>query len=435
MVNKLVIRRGSRLVKNANSAQSVKNYYNNSFGGTLSPDYSFDAVLQMVDEDPVATGAVQSFVDKASEGDWSIVNRKTMTLDSTTDDNLRHDHSFETNILRKIYKVGKLFKNVFLEIVRTGSTATDYNILDSTNVEPVTAPNGDPIKYRTKIPNPSTGEYGEWDAKDIVWFKFDGRDNGFAPVDIRSLYTALRQKVFINRFVSWAWQTGQYRVVHNFKTANETVIDDFIAYNAKSDNDFTKPFLVSGDYVRTMVRDMSEIDNLNSYLRKLDMDILIALRVPPIDVGIPDTSGRSNSDSQSNALVTHVRSFKKVVKAGIDEMLIKTYRGTSVIVFAPIDKYEDGMLFDNAQKMKAIGFSDDAIKEYLTAKGLVWSTNKMFVEPEDELSKPKVSNPRELDTMPSRVGKTEGSPIAKVGTGKQSSTRDDQLVKNSWGVY
>jgi hypothetical protein len=432
MVSKLVIRGNtSRNIKRAYSKQAVQGFVDNSFGGTLLPNYSFEAVINMIDEDPVATGAIQHFVDKCSEGEWSAVKKDTLQWDSTTDDSLRYDHSFDTKVLRMTYKVGKLFKNVFLEIVRDsdGVSPVGYNILDSTNVEPITAPNGDPISYKTKQPNPSTGRYGEWPSKDIVWFKFDNRDNGFAPVDIKSLYTTLMQKFFINRFVSWAWQTGQYRVVHNFKTANETVIDDFIAYNAKSDNDFTKPFLVSGDYVRAMVRDMSEIDNLVRYQAKLDNDILIALRVPPMDAGIPDASGRSNADAQSNNLNTHIKSFKKVVKAGVDEMLRKTNRGNTVIIFGPVDKFEETMLLENAQKMKAIGFSDDAIKEYLADKGMVWAVKKLFNDVEEV---PKVSNPRELDNMPSRLGKNTGAANDKVGTGQQSTTRADQLVKRAF---
>jgi len=424
----------SKLVKSAKSKQAVRGFVQNSFGASVNPNYSFDSVLSMVDADPVATGAIQHFVDKCSEGPWSIVKKSDYSWDKTTDNTLRYEHNFDVKTLRMSYKVGKLFKNVFLEIVRGKDrvSPTNYNILDSTNINPITSSNGDPIGYQTKIPNPSTGEYGKWGANDIVWLKFDSRDNGYAPVDIKSLYTALLQKVFINRFVTWAWQTGQYRVIHNFKTANETVIDDFIAYNAKSDNDFTKPFLVSGDYIRTMVRDMGEIDNLKSYLSKLDSDILIALRVPPMDAGIPDASGRSNADAQSNNLNTHVNSFKKVVKSGVDEMLRKTNRGTSIIVFGPVDKFEEGLVFDNAQKMKAIGFTDVAVKEYLANKGLVWDTSKMFEPKEivDNTSKP--NNPRELDNMPSRLGKDTGVGNNKIGTGSQASTRDDQLVKSAY---
>jgi len=429
---------GSKLVKRAHSKQTLPDYYWNSSGATVLPDFSFDEVMNLIDNDPVATGATQQFIDKVVEGEYSIVNWKTKKNDEATENNLRYKHKFDSEILRMAAKVGKLFKNVFLEIVREsdGITPKAYNILDSKNVDPQTQPNGDPLKYRTKLPNPSTGEYGEWSAKDIIWMKFDKIGNGWAPVDIKALYTVLMQKRFINRFITWAWQTGQYRVIHNFKTTNDDVVQDFVAYNSKVDNDFTKPFLVSGDYIHSMLRDVKEFENIEAFLKYLDNQILILLRVPPIDAGVPDASGRSNADAQSNSFSTHIQSFKQVITDGINEMFQKTNRGTSAMLFGPADRFSEKMVFEVCLTMKQIGFTDTAIEEYLYNKGMVWDTSKLFEPLEDT----KIGNkfdessqlPEDLSKYPSRTTKSEGESSKSIGSGSQATTREDQLTKRAF---
>lgn len=337
-------------------------------------------------------------------------------------------------------KAGKLFKNVFLEIVREadGITPKAYNILDSMNIEPQTAPNGDPISYKTKTPNMTTGQYGTWDANDIIWMKFDKLANGWAPVDIKALYTVLLQKRFINRFISWAWQTGQYRVIHNFKTMNDDVVQDFIAYNSKVDNDFTKPFLASGDYVHSMLRDIKEFENIEAFLKYLDNQVLILLRVPPIDAGVPDASGRSNADAQSNSFNTHIQSFKQVMKDGFTEMFRKINKGNNTITFGPADRFAEKMVFEVCLKMKQVGFTDDALEEYLYDKGMVWATKQLFEKFEDPKSGNKHDNksgeqlPEDLSKYPSREGKSEGEASAFIGAGSQASTREDQLTKRAF---
>lgn len=440
----------SKLVKRANSQQSVTGYSWNSFGATVLPNFSLNEVLTLVENEPVATGAIQTFVDKVVEGEWSIVNWRTKKYDESTENNLRYKHSFESKVLRKIAKNGKFYKNVFLEIVRgiDGITPTDFNVLDSTNINPQTEPNGDPISYRTKTPNPSTGEYGEWDAKDIVWFKFDELDGGWAPVDLKALYTVLLQKRYINRFVSWCWSTGQYRVVHNFKAVNDDVIQDFVAYNSKVDSDFTKPFIASGDYVHGLLRDMKEIENLELYLKYLDNQILVLLRVPPIDVGVPDASGRSNADAQNNSFSTHVQSFKKVIMDGMNEFFRKINKGNNTLVFGPADRFSEKMVFDVCLKMKQTGFTDDAIQEYLFDKGMTWSTDKLFetyedpksgnkyesnnTTPDNSMGSSNRSGVEDLSAYPSREVKSEGERSESLGTGEEGSTREDQLTKRSY---
>jgi len=412
------------LEKKADSKEPIRGFVNNNWSASILPSMSFDALLNMVDADPVTSGAISHYVDKSMEGEWAITKRDNGAYDKAFEDKLVYEHKFD-NILRKIFYVGKLFNNVFLEVVRkTDGSLKALNILDSTNIEPITKPNGDPIKYKSKIANPVSGEYAEWTPDEVVWFKFSDRDGGYGHTDVETLWNTLLQKNFIQRFVSWLWQTGQYRVVHNFK-GNDKIVQDFIAYNKKNEGDYRQPFMVGGEYIAANLRDMKETESLVELLKYLDGQILILLRVPPIDAGIPDASGRSNSDAQSNNLVTHVKSRKKVVAMGINDLFVLINKGNNAIVFSPSDKFEFTKILENVSLMKASQFKDEVITEYLRDNGVVFQANKLFNKVIDP-STP--DNPRENDNAPSRMGKGTGEANQKQ---QEVTTREDQLIKQA----
>jgi len=414
-----------KLVKKTNSKEPIRGYSGSKWSASVTPNMSFDAVLEMVDADPVTSGAISHYVDKSTEGGWAVVKRDTGLYDKAFEDKLVYEHKLDI-ILRKVFYVGKLFNNVFLEVVRNvDNSLKDLNVLDSTNIEPTTKPNGDPTGYKSKISHPVTGRYAEWTTDEIIWFKFSDRDGGYGHTDVETLWNTLLQKNYIQRFVTWLWQTGQYRVIHNFK-GNDKVVKDFEAYNKKNEADYRQPFMVGGEYIVSTLRDMKETESLVELLKYLDGQILILLRIPPIDAGIPDASGRSNSDAQSNNLVTHVKSRKKVVKIGMNDLFTLINKGNDSFVFSPTDKFEFKLLLEQVQMMKASGFKDEVITEFLRDNGVVFQEAKLFNDVETEAETP--NNPRELDTMPSRQGKSEGEANEKQD---EVSTREDQLVKKS----
>jgi hypothetical protein len=336
---------------------------------------------------------------------------------------------FRTNILRKAFLLGKLFNNVFIEIVRdTDNNTKSLNVLDSLNIDPITEPNGDPIKFKSKIPNAKTGEYPFWDKKDIVWMKFGDRSIGFAPVDLRALWENLVAKDYMKRFVSWLWQTGQYRILYNIQNASDKDIEDFLAYARKNDDNFRSPFLIKGELKNTLLRDMKETDSLVELFKYYDSQTLILLRVPPNDVGIPDASGRSNADAQSNNLSTSITSMKTVVEDFVNfDLFPKMNKGNNLMRFSPIDRFAVKQLIENVNIMKNIGMTEKVIKEYLNDNGMFFSSNKLFDDPMEQAQKMnemamKSVPKKDIDTMDSRLNRS-------VKPGEKPTTREDQLKK------
>lgn len=414
------------LVKRSDSGEQLKNYTPNNDEGTVFPDFSFDKTISMIDSDPVARGAFNHFIDKCMEGDYNIITRAD--LEYSPKDELRLDEKFlfRHNILRKLYIMLKLFNNAFVEIVRTTDGQTkSLNVLDSTNIDAITKPNGDPIKFKSKIQNIKTGGYTEWSTDRITWYKIGDRTEGWAPIDMKALFMNLLAKEYVLRFTAWLWKTGQYRQMFHFDSASNDDVEAWLSRYRATSIDFKKPSISKGGTIETKVlRDMKEMESIDRILKYYDSQTLILLRVPPIDAGIPDASGRSNADAQSNSLSTTITSMKKVIEDVTNfDLFPKINKSTLLLRFAPNDRFSEEQVFKNLQIMQSIGMSEEAMKEYMGDRGLFYKS-RLFKPIEMQNA---TGNPRNIDTAPSRTGKTPGAGNKKIGTGSQSTTRKDQL--------
>ena len=417
-------------LKRAHSKNPLRIFTWNKDIGTVFPDFSFDAVEALVNADPVARGALNHYVDKCMEGDYNIIKRDTKKYDPDFEMLLDEKYQFRTDILRKIFLMGKKFNNSFIEIIRDiDNKSKALNVLDSRNVDPVTETNGDPIKYKSKVPDSKTGKYAEWDKKDIVWIKFGDDGNGWAPIDWRALWQNLTAKTYVTRYIAWLWQTGQYRLLYNFDNASQQDVEDFLTYAKKHDNNFKAPFITKGTLKTTILRDMKETQSFIKLLEYYDNQTLILLRIPPVDAGIVDSSGRSSADQQSNNLGTTVLSARKLVEDKINfDLLPKMNKANNLLKFAPVDRFAVKQVFENVQLMSSMGMTPEAMEEYFADCGMYWKAT-LFKPPEEESMEGDSDNPRDKDMMPSRIGKGEGESNKKIGTGDEGTSRPDQVGK------
>ena len=423
-----------KYIKRANSKDNLRSFSNNKDQATVFPDFSFQSVINMINNDPVARGAINQYVAKCMEGNYNILNRKTLKKDEKQKLIFEEKYKFRRDIVRKTVLLGKLFNNVFIEIIRDSDNKTkDLNVLDSLNIEPITFENGDPKKYKSRQYSQSTGKPAEWDVKDITWIKFGDRSVGFAPVDLRALWENLLIKDWIKRYVGWLWKTGQYRIFYNPVNANDKNIQDFLAYNRRHESNFQAPMILSGEMQTKVLRDMKEQESLEMFLKYLDNQTLILLRMPPSDAGIPDASGRSNSDAQTNNLNTSVTDMKQIIEDSINfDLFPKMSKANTLLRFGPNDRFQAQMVWDNLMKFKGVGATREAMQEFLEMQGIYFTADKLFEEFED----PSSGNMHDGkgaqlqdDTAPSRQGKVAGTANKKIGTGEQASTRSNQLRK------
>ena len=93
--------------------------------------------------------------------------------------------------------------------------------------------------------------------------------------------------------------------------------------------------------------------------------------------------------------------------------------------FGPNDRFAVKQVFENVQMMQSMNFTPKAMEEYMADCGMLFKS-KVFQPPETAIPS---ANPRSLDMMASRTGKGTGEANAKIGTGSQGTTREDQLKK------
>lgn len=407
----------------------------------LFPTFNLDKCVEMINYDPVARGALNHFIAKCMEGDISYINRDTFKYDWATEQSLAKKYNFRTEVLRKIFLQLKLFNNAFIELVQ-GVVDTDFgktkalNVLNSQYVEPGTEANGDAIGYTWKIPNPNGGGKPTWTSDEIVWIKYGDHSNGMASIDMQALWENLLLKSYINRYVSWLWKTGQYRVMYGFD-APQRVVDDFIAYLKNTESDYQAPLLFGGEFKTQMIRDIRENESIVNLQAQLDYRTAILMRVNPVALGLPDTSGRSNADVQVNSFSTDVTDMKKVVEDYINNKLFpKINKGKTLIRFGPADRFSEKQAWEVVQIMKSVMATDEVCKEYLEDRGLFYEA-KLF-EPKVDTELPNETksfdengnplNPREKDMQASRIGNGEGEGNQKQ---EEVTTREDQIRKVS----
>jgi hypothetical protein len=199
-------------------------------------------------------------------------------------------------------------------------------------------------------------------------------------------------------------------------------VRDFLSHLKASEKDLTRPIIAQGDVTYQLLRNYSdEGKDFNELLLWCDNQILALLQVPPIAMGFPDMSGRSNSVEQNAALSTRVKSFHEILEDTITYELFP-HMGFDKLIFefGALDNKHMKSNMEIVKIMKDSGFSDDAIQEWLTSENILFSTPQLF----SSESEPAVASTREK--------KGVDEPNAELD---EISTRDDQLVKNSKDNY
>ena len=408
-----------------NSKSALAKFNNAENEQTIFPNFDLTKTAELIFADPIVNGVEKQFIDKCMEGRYFFLKKDTEEVEDSFYNLMETFYSFRVKVLRPLFLQAFRYRNAFIELVRGEGTnnVIGINVLDAKYIQPVTKPNGDVIKYKWKIEDPTSKKQPEWTPEEVIWLKFYDSSEGWSPVDMKALYSWVLLKNSMRKYVNWLWATGQYRVLYQLTDAkNKEAQDDFLSFMEANDEDPTQPFLYRGEIEAKMTRSMAETNDFLGLFRYIDQQILVCLRMPPIDAGIPDASGRSNADAQSNNLVTSVAGIKDVVRDGVTNGLLKIMnKGNTIMVWGPHDRFHKKQIIDELNIFKNMGMSEEALKEYMVNNGIVFKTKKLFEEPENKESVGK----KDIDLMPSRFN-GEGSEMNKIGTGEEASTREDQ---------
>ena len=416
------------VVEKARSAQVLIDYMRgkNSFAKPFNPSQA----LNVVRNDPVVSAAIDRKTNKTLEGGWGIKTGSKQQQEATNK-KFRRTYRFDT-LLRSIIRTGQ-WQDVLIEVVKTDGEPGEFNLLDAAAIDVETESNGDPKRYYQET-STASGEKSiiEWSPEQVVHIKFkDAILNYWGESDIKVAYDTVLIKDYIRKYLMWLFKTNQFRTHYSIQNASDTQIRNFISRLKEGERTYDKPVITEGEVVASPLRDIKDFDQIIALLEWCDKQLISLMQTTVVAMGWGGSGGRSESDSLSDELRTSIISIQRTVADAINYDLFPRIGMTSNDEFYwfPLDRMTKKGLLETIEIMKRTGWSDEAIQEFAENEGLTFKTTKWFNEP--EMIGAGMTPEAKKDGAFSRQRSGEGEADKNVGTGEDSSTREDQLTQKA----
>lgn len=411
----------------ANSMQVLEDF--NAGDNSFEKVFSVETSLQLIRNDPIVSAAIETKVDKAMEGGWGLrVGDKARQ--ETQMSIFKRDYRFD-KFLRTALRTVQ-WQDLLIEIVKKGDKVTDLNILNTAEIDVETDPNGDPISYTQESPNDGQDPI-VWKAEQVVHIKFkDALLNFWGESDLRVAFDTLVIKDNVRKYLTWLFGTNQFRTHFSFKTLNDNMLRRFVSSYKQGENTYGKPVITEGEIMAGPLRKVEELDQMIALLDWCDTQLISLFQTTTVNMGIGGSGGRSEGDSLGDVQRTSILALQRVVEEGINFDLFPKM-GLSrkdEFFWKPLDRMSKKQLFEVIEIMKRSTFTDEAVQEFMMESGMEFKTKNLFKAPE-EVEGPTPEQRSAKDGSASRQRKSEGEADTNIGTGQESSTREEQLVAQS----
>jgi hypothetical protein len=401
--------------------------YSTNVTDAKSPNTSISVLLDMYEKDPVVNTAVTKRVNAILDSGFTVESDSQASKDSAK--KLLEELGFNYRFLRKLFLNASLYRHVFIEIVRTpDGKAKEVHILNTPEMEVKYDRHGEISGYEQRA---GSGEVVSWTAEDVIYVPFDQVTNSVWGVsDLKTLYRTVTTKNFIEEFLNNLAVGNSWRQLVK-TTMPDDRIREFMAYYRSAQADPMMPLVIqvppnsekeSTDF--SIMRDPKDLKEFLGLLDYLRAQMLMQLKVPPILMGLPDNSNRSNSDDQMKAFYMDMNADRIIMQDVFNTDLFKNI-GLESVKFSwnPINKRTEKEDVEMAEKLMNMGAKPDQVEAFLRMAGLELPDGKIFEEREEL----EMTTPDDAASRPSRARKAEDSPSKKIGTGSDSSTRDEQM--------
>ena len=409
----------------------VKNsYYSYSFRKQPEPSpENYDLILQMYQDDPVVQAAITTRGNAILSSGYTIDGASSAVKAA---EKKLDDAGMDFQFMEKLILNGLLYEHVFIEIVDGGK---ELHILETTQMEIKHDEHGTITGYMQRAEN---GVEVDFPKDSIVYIKFNSVSSRvWGEIGLKSLYRTSSTKNFVEKFLNSLAQTNAWRQVFKTKSMHDDDIPGFISYLRAGQEDPNMPIVIkqpsNADDKDNTFEILRKPDDLKEFLGLLDYlrtQMLMELKVPPIMIGLPDSSNRSNSDAQMVAFNTANSAFRKKIEIAFNKQLFPAI-GLSTVQFSwnPIDKRNEKDDVEMAERLINMGAEPKMVEKFLRRTGLELPEGTLFKKPEPMMM-PGMEQPgkkKSMDMYPSRQGKSEGEANQKIGTGQDGTTREDQL--------
>jgi hypothetical protein len=425
-----------QIVETRASDSIVKDTYFSYFRGSVNANAAptgLSVLLDLYEKDPIVNTAINVRTNAILASGFSFEGSKTAVRQA--EDKLRKA-GVNNAFLDQMVKQGLLYNHVFIELAEDGK---ELYLLEPAEMEIKHDKHGTIEGYRQRS---VTGEVVDWTVDQIVYIPFNKITNRvWGSVNLKTLYRTATTKNLIEEFLSSLAITNAWRQVFKTKTMQQDTMGEFIAYLRDAQADPTMPLIIKtsptadkDDGVFELLRDPSDLKEFLGLLEYLTSQMLMELRTPPILVGLPDNSNRSNSDSQFKAFNVDNEAFRKLISDAFNYDLFKKLGLTAEFSWNPIDKRSEKDDVEMAEKLMNMGAKPSQVEAFLRKSGLDLPEGELFEprpSPMETFEAGKqasaMKTPDDAASRPSRQREDKSREMKSVGTGRDSSTKQSQI--------
>lgn len=392
---------------------------------------NLNTLLDLFKKDPEVHAALTTRADAILNSGWTIEGGKQKK-------NLLKQFGFNYNFMYKLIMNVLIYNHAFIEIERknNGEPAA-IHILETPQMNISYDEHGTITEF---IQISQYGDNPRFPPEDIVYITTNDVTSAvWGEVGMKTLDTGLSTKIKIEKFIQSLAFSNAWRQIIKF-AGSEDDARDMMREISHGSADPSHPVvaLINGNNVNAedhvkmeVLRDPEDLEKFLGLLRYLREQVLMMLKVPPIMVGLPDNSNRSNSDSQIKSFANANKSERKKLEPYFEELFDKLGMPDVEFSWNPMDERSEQADVEIAEKLFKMGAKPKQLETFLRSAGMELPEGKFFEDLKTVSSKTRnvnaSVNSESNEDAPSRQGKMTGQGNNKIGTGEDSTTRDDQL--------
>jgi hypothetical protein len=370
------------------------------YGDTPVPNPDDNTFLKTATkEDPELAANVRRFIDNALQSVPKVVPKGTKKVSKTkiVDYNEQLSDVRFYKLLRKVFYDLIWNGNAFLEVKFSGTKLREMYNIDPETIT-IKQKNGVVEKYIQTIGDKETTLKKE----NIVHLSVDHLDTGvWGTSFISSLTNAVNRKHIAEDYLAFILAGNKLAPIVDVKADN---LDDITWSHIINQINMKAVDPNLNQVINTNIDDRIELihlfntdnfDDITKYIQRQTEMILTVLQVPPIISGAIDDSNRSNSEVQARLVFYNtIKAFQNLVAEELNfELLKQKLKWDNVIFkFESIDTKSETDVVKNAKAMRELGYTQEAIHEYMIKNGVVIKEDFEEVEGLEKLGKPENSD-------------------------------------------
>jgi len=407
----------------------VKDYMESPSDKTQEPPSDYNLLLEMFENDSVLTTALDTTVDVGSSNGFHFQGKNKRNIEHLQD-LFENDLDFDLVVQNIIYSM-IIYGDAFLELRFTDGNLSELHVLETTEMKIIYDEHGTILGY---VQTPSTPIKGKekiyFKPDEVVHFKLKeigSRVYSYTP--LKSIKREYATKKYAGNYLNRIFVNFPPRLMYVLKTASKEQTKSFINNLKVAKQQPHKDLVGWGeiDVKETGVFDFS--NGMVEILNHLRTEILMITKVPPIWIGIPDNSNRSNSEAQIRSFETRVKSIQNKIASAINKQLLPSLgfsKKSIKFMFNPFSLMEEKSVLENAKVLKELGLDDDSLLTYVKEKGIQLRPEAK-IEKQEFGESPFGSNSkvnRGADSSPEgRKTKLDGNGVSEEGRKKTEKKR------------